>query len=71
MDLDWSIDQLNKNVSNLSSEWPKHHEGHRGFCPPEEAFPMIMHLFGLARRHQKKSILKNAENNAQNSRKNI
>ena len=58
-----------KNVSNLGFEWPKHHEGHRGCCPPEEAFPVIMHLFGLAQRHAKKSILKHAENNAKNSRK--
>ena len=40
-------------------------------CPPEEAFPVITHLFELAGWHQEKSILKNSQNNAKNSRKNI
>ena len=55
-----------KNVSNLGSEWPKPHEGHKDCYLPEEAFPMRMHLVGLAGWHQEKSILKHAENNAKN-----
>ena len=62
MDLNWSIDQLNKHVSNLGSEWPKHHEGHKDCYLPEEAFPMIMHLLGLARRHQKKNYSQRCTN---------
>ena len=66
--IDWSVEKMypilalsGRNITKVTEV---------AACPPEEAFPMRMHPFGLAVWHQEKSILKNAENNAKNSRKN-